>query len=113
MTKKIISMRVGEKLLEEFDKLEGSRSSNVVKAMEEHLKGNTNKYQGITKVGEELRARVKALEEDKTFLGDRIRELEIANSELRKSFAFEQQAHFETQKRLPPFQGKWWQFWRK
>ena len=94
MTKKIISMRVGEKLLEEFDKLEGSRSSNVVKAMEEHLRGNINKYQCITKGDEELRARVKALEEDKTFLGDRIRKLEIANSELRKSLAFEQQVQY-------------------
>ena len=64
-------------------------------------------------VEKKLRARVKALEEDKTFLGDRIRELEIANSELRKSLAFEQQVHFETKKRLPPFQRKWWQFWRK
>ena len=35
MAKKIISIRGEEKLLEEFDKLEGSRSSNVVKAMED------------------------------------------------------------------------------
>ena len=68
MTKKNISMRVDKKLVEEFDKLDGTRTSNVAKAMEEYLRGNVNK-------DEELRARVKALEETNTFLKDLIREL--------------------------------------
>ncbi|RCV65293.1 hypothetical protein C5S53_04435, partial [Methanophagales archaeon] len=34
--------------------------------------------------------------------------MEIANEELRKSLAFEQQAHFEAQKQLPPMKKSRW-----
>jgi len=113
MAKKIVSIKVEEELLKEFDKLEGSRSSNIVKAMEWHLKGNTNEYQGITQTNDELERRIKDLEENNNFLKERITELEIANSELRKSLAYEQQAHFDAQKQLALPPKKWWQFWRK
>jgi len=120
MAKKIVSIKVDEELLEEFDNLEGARSSNIVKAMEQYLEGitqkyqsNTKEYQGITQTNDELERRIENLEENNKFLKDRIMELEIANSELRKSLAYEQQAHFEAQRQLSLPPKKWWQFWRK
>ena len=109
-------MKVDEELLDGFDKLEGSRSSNIVKAMAIYLKGNTNEYQ--TNQGntlnniDELKATKKNLADYNTFLKARVEEFEKANSELRKSLAFEQQAHFEAQKQLPSMKKSRWKFWK-
>jgi len=115
--KKVISIKIDEQLLEDLDKLEGSRSSNIVKAIEMYLERNTKDYRGITDnyhgITNDRESEMRILEEYNTFLKERIRELENANSELRRSLAYEQQAHLTSQKQLPPAQKKWWQFWKR
>jgi hypothetical protein len=122
MTKKPVNLRIDEKLLKEFDELEGSRTENIEGAMRMYLQRkegrDTNIHTNVnTDANPELisnyQKMIDALEGDKKYLQEKFDKMEIANEELRKSLAFEQQAHFEAQKQLPPMKKGKWKFWKK
>ena len=118
MAKKPINLRIDEKLLEEFDTLQGKRTENIEKAMSLYIQSKDNVNTGEdtfvnTELIKNLRERINALERDKNYLQEKLDKMEAANEELRRSLAFEQQAHFEAQKQLPASQKKWWKFWKK
>ena len=117
MTKKTISFRIDEEVLQKLDNLEGNRTDNIINAIQNYIdnldKDNTDNTGNTRntdnrKLIESLEERIAELKHDKAFLEEK-----VSNTE--KALAFEQQAHHEAVQKQLPEAGKGWRrlvFWK-